>query len=171
MRGQTGTVRRLFTLRTPFVALPQDPKKNAQILTSGTNSPKLSLDKMSDPPRRRVVAAPARRPPAELRSVKVIVEEDPDPDTSYLNPDGLAALKCGDFNFVIVRAEADVVIENTTQTLSSSGTCGIESDADEYLEQVVEHEWGVLRNVLKTVGVPTEQLPIEIDRAWIEWRM
>ncbi|KKK92191.1 hypothetical protein LCGC14_2705370, partial [marine sediment metagenome] len=30
--------------------------------------------------------------------------------------------------------------------------------------------WAALRAVLKTVGVATEQLPLEADRKWIEWR-
>ena len=126
---------------------------------------------MASPPRRRVVAAPARRPQAELRAVRVIIEEDPSPDASYLNENGMAAYKSGDFHFVCAYAEADVTIRGVDQTLTSgTGVGSIESDAEEYIDQVVEHEWGVLRNVLKTVGVPTDQLPLEVDRTWIEWR-
>jgi hypothetical protein len=128
---------------------------------------------MTDPvrARRRVVEATPRKPPAELRSVRVVCEPDLDPDTSYLHEEGLAAYERGEFQFVGVHAEAEVAIEDTIQVLESRGTWGIESDADEYIEQVAAHEWGVLRKVLTTVGVPTAELPLEVEREWIEWRM
>jgi len=131
---------------------------------------------MNDSPqRRRVVAAPPRRPPAELRAVRVIVESDPDTDASYMDPaefkDRRAAYKAGEFSFVGVRAEAEVVIEEIVQTLTSGGLLGIESDSEEeYLDEIIAGEWKALRNVLKTVGVSTDQLPLEVDRAWIDWR-
>jgi hypothetical protein len=130
---------------------------------------------MSLPPRRRVVAAPARRPPAELRAIRVIFEPDPDPDTSYLEQDEfeerLATHKKDEWNFVGCHAEAEVVIEEITQTLTSGGLWGIESDSEqEHLDEIIAGEWAALRNVLKTVGVPTSELPIEVDRAWVEWR-
>lgn len=107
--------------------------------------------------------------------MRVVVEPDPDADESYLDHEGLeerlAAYERQEFEFVVVRAEAEVNIEGIRQTLKSGGMYGIESDDDGYLTQVAEEEWGVLRTVLKTVGVPTDQLPREIDRAWIEWRM
>jgi hypothetical protein len=131
---------------------------------------------MIDPPqRRRVVAAPARKPPAELHSVRVIFEPDQDANTSYLKHEGLeerlAEYKKGAFSFVCVRAEAEVLIEEIPQTLTSGGMPGIESDSeDEYLDEIIDGEWKALRAVLKTVGVSTEQLPLGFDRAWIEWR-
>ena len=132
---------------------------------------------MEFPPhtRRRVVEAPTRRPPAELQSVRVIFEEDPDPDTSYLEQDEfedrLAAYKRGEFHFVGVRAEAEVLIAETVQTLRSPGLYGIESDTDEEeLDGLAAEQWTGLRAVLKTVGVPTDQLPLAPNREWIEWR-
>ncbi len=133
--------------------------------------------KMSHPSRtrRRVVEAPTRRPPVALQAVRVIFEEDLDPDVSYLDQDEFADRrsehKRGEFHFVGVRVEADVLIADTTQTLMSPGVSGIESDTDEEdLDRLVDEEWKALRDVLKTVGVPTEQLPLEVDRAWVEWR-
>jgi len=132
---------------------------------------------MSFPPhtRRRVVEGPARRPPAELQSVRVIFEEDPDPDVSYLEQDEfeerLAAFKRDEFNFVGLRVEAEVLIAETVQLLTSPGLAGIESDTDEEgLDQMIGDEWSALRAVLKTVGVPTEKLPLAVEREWIEWR-
>jgi hypothetical protein len=126
--------------------------------------------------RRRVVAAQARRPAVKLQAVRVIFDQDPDPDTSYLDQDGFAErraeYKSGLFFFVSARAEADVVIEGILQTLQSGGLNGIESDSEqEYLDEIAAEEWKALRGVLKTVGVPTSELPLEVDPSWIEWRI
>lgn len=73
--------------------------------------------------------------------------------------------------YMRAHAEAEVIIEGVEQTLTSGGMWGIEDDAeDEYLDQIIEQEWETLRVVLKTVGVPTDQLPLEVSREWIEWR-
>lgn len=127
------------------------------------------------PPRRRAVEAPPRKQP-ELRAVKVVFEVDPDPDASYLEQEDFSsrkkAYRRGDFHYVGVRAEAEVLIVETTQTLTSPGTWGIESDTeDSELERLVDEEWKLLRDVLKTVGVPTAELPLAVEREWIEWRM
>lgn len=130
---------------------------------------------LSERTRRRVVAAPARRPPVELRAIRVIFEIDPEPDTSYLEQDEFEdrrnAFEQGEFHLVCARAEADVVIEGISQTLTSGGLCGIESDSeDEYLSEIIAGEWTALRDVLKAVGVSTSELPLEIDRELVEWR-
>jgi hypothetical protein len=105
----------------------------------------------------------------------VIVEDDPEPDVSYLMQEGFEerrkAHKRGELGFLGVHVEADVFIEDTEQTLVSPGLAGIESDLDDgELDQIVSEEWTALRTVLKTVGVATEQLPLEVDPGWIEWR-
>ena len=130
---------------------------------------------MSLPPRRRVVAAPARRPPAELQAVRVIFEPDPEPDTSYLEQDEFRerfeTYQRDEWHLIGCYAEAEVVICDVVQTLTGGGLWGIESDSEqEYLDEIVHGEWSRLRDVLKTVGVPTDQLPLEVDRAWVEWR-
>jgi hypothetical protein len=132
---------------------------------------------MNDPqrPRRRVVVLTGRRPPAELRAVRALVLEDPNPETSYLDQEELTDRKeeyeAGDFSFVGVRIEAEVTIDATTQVLRSPGLWGIESDADEEeIDRIIADEWEALRSVLKTVGVPTSQLPLAPEREWIEWR-
>ena len=131
-----------------------------------------------DPPRarRRVVAAPTRKAPAELSSVRIVVVPDEHPDVSYLEQDELeerhAAYEQGEFLLVGVRAEAEVFIGGIAQTLKSGGLYGIESDSEEeYFDEIFAQEWATLRDVLKTVGVSTSQLPVEFDRAWVEWRM
>lgn len=107
--------------------------------------------------------------------MRVIVEADPDADDSYLRHEGLeerrSAYKRDEFGFVRVRAEADVTIAEIEQVLTSAGLGGIESDSeDEYTDEIVSREWRGLRNVLKAVGVSTDQLPIDVDPEWVEWR-
>lgn len=131
---------------------------------------------MSHPPqRRRAVSVPVRRPPVELKSVRVFFDEDPDADVSYLEQDDfedrLASYRRGGFHFVGVRIEAEVSVAETVQRLVSPGLAGIESDTDETeLDRIIDEEWVSLRTVLKTIGVSTEQLPLAVDRAWVEWR-
>lgn len=101
----------------------------------------------------------------------MIVEEDPDPDVSYLDQDELADRRSAylrrEFSHVGVRVEADVYLEETEQGLRSPGLWGVESDlTEDELAQIVEEEWGALRSVLKAVGVSTTQLPLEVDPEW-----
>jgi hypothetical protein len=88
--------------------------------------------------------------------------------------DRLAAFHRGEFSFVCVRAEAEVLIEGTVQTLTSAGLWSVESDSDESeIVDIAIGEYEQLRKVLKTIGVPTAQLPAAEEaqvRAWIERR-
>ena len=107
--------------------------------------------------------------------MRVVVEPDTDPDASYLDARELSerrgAFGRGEFELLRVHAEAEVLIEGTVQRLTSPGLSGIESDLDaQDVDQVVGEEWSALRGVLKAVGVPTKQLPLEVDRAWIQRR-
>lgn len=124
----------------------------------------------SAPPRRRVVAATSRRPSAELQTIRVVVENDTDPDVSEAFSDRLEEYQDGKFGFLSVQAEADVLIEGVQQTLKSGGCSGVESDDESHLDQIVSDEWAELRAVLKACGVSTEQLPLAADRGWLEWR-
>jgi hypothetical protein len=112
-----------------------------------------------------------------LRLVKIVFEQDPDASEKYLEgveelADRLAEYKRGGFEFMCVRAVAEVRIEGIDQVLTGAGAYAIESDSeDEYLEEIATEEWKSLRNVLKAVGVPTTELPLEVDRKWVEWRL
>ena len=126
---------------------------------------------MSNTRRPRVFEAPARKSKVTLETVRVVVEHDSDPDTSYLEQEDfeerLAAFQAGEFTFLGVHAEADVTIDGVVQTLTSGGLWGIESDSgDEYIEEVAVQEYEELRKILKTIGVPTADLPLEMDPAW-----
>jgi|HubBroStandDraft_1064217.scaffolds.fasta_scaffold33409_3 hypothetical protein len=125
-------------------------------------------------PRLRTLDAPTRRLPPQLQAVRVVVEPDTDPDASYLDARELSsrreAFRRGEFELLRVRAEAEVLIEGTVQTLTSPGA-GTESDLDaQDVDQVVDEEWKALRGVLKAVGVPTSQLPLVVEPAWVTRR-
>jgi len=129
--------------------------------------------------RRVVVETPRRRAAPRVDSIRVRVMHDEDPDTSYLDQDDpnfsdrREAFQRGDFSFVGVRAEAEVVIEGVVQTLTSGGLWGIESDSDkEYIEDVALEEYDSLRDILKSVGVATAQVPVgerKMIRSLIKW--
>lgn len=110
--------------------------------------------------------------------MRVIFEHDPNPETSYLEQDEFRerreAYGRDEWFLIGCRVEADVVIapETVMQTLRSSGLNGIESDSEQdELDEIAHQEWMRLRDVLKAVGVSTEQLPLEVDREWVEWRV
>lgn len=125
--------------------------------------------------RRRVVEVSRKRQAPQVQAIKVLVLPDESPDTSFLDQDGEEERKAeyerGDFAFVGVRAEADVVIEGVVQTLTSGGIWGVESDAgDEYLTGFGADEYADLRKILTSIGVSTSQLPAKMDPKWVEWR-
>lgn len=120
--------------------------------------------------RRRTVTATDRRPPAELRAVRVIFEPDPDPQTAHFDASLAEALERGEFELLTMRIEAEVSIADTDQWLESPGYSAIPSNADgAWFDQLIAGEWDTLRGVLKTVGVPTDQLPLEVAPEWIHW--
>ena len=175
LRSTNGTRHgRLLTKQEKMAALSE----REQVL----DGPRERVDtghKMSFPPqRRRVVAASTSRSrsPAELRAVRVVRDEDTETDASYLKQDGfedrLSEYKRGRLHFMEMWIEADVVVgEGVEAIVTSSGVSGIESDTtDEELDALIVEDWCELRSALKTMGVSTEQLPLEVDRAWIEWR-
>ena len=133
--------------------------------------------------RRRVVDVPARKRRLEVRKVRVRVLHDEDPDPSYFDSGDPAykdqdearrkEYEDSDFSFVGVRAEAEVVVENVIQTITSGGLWGIESDSGEgYIEDVALEEYDNLREILKAIGVSTAQVPVgdrEMIKPLIEW--
>jgi hypothetical protein len=125
--------------------------------------------------RKRFVDVAPRRAAPTVSAIKVLVLPDEDPDTSWMDDpehaDRREAYERGDFAFVGVRAEAEVVIEGVGQTLTSGGLWGIESDtSDEYLREVAEEEYRDLRQILLSIGVPSAQVPAKMDPSWVEWR-
>ena len=184
---ETSNMSRLFTLRTPSVRLRQPRREQvvwehrcSATAFSPLNRPLTARTKRRKLPEQDELPSAATQsrsgphPQGGAARDPAIFEEDLDPDVSYLEQDEfedrLAAYKKGKFNLVGVRVEAEVTIAETTQTLASPGLGGIESDSEqEYLDEIIAEEWKALRVVLKTVGVSTEELPLEVDRAWITW--
>ena len=127
--------------------------------------------------RTRSYEAGQHRSPVRLAAVRVVRDEDTDPDVSYLEQSEfkgrLAEYKRGKLHFYEMRVEADVELEGGVHAvISSTGVAGIESDTtEEELDDLIVEEWRSLRAALKTVGVPTAELPIEVPREWIEWRL
>ena len=121
--------------------------------------------------RRRVVEAPrTKRVSPQVESIRIVVMDDDEPDTSFLEGERRKKYENGDFKFVGVGAEAEVVIEGVIQTLTSGGLYGIESDSKEYIQEVAQEEYEDLRKILISIGVSTSQLPQKIERGWIKWR-
>ena len=133
--------------------------------------------------RKRIVEAARKRRSPELNSVRVLVLPDeehvPDEDPDFVAPLDRAdfenrkqAFQRGDFSFVGVVAKAEIVVDGIVQTITSGGLWGIESDSDKtYIAEVADDEYGDLRRILKTLGVPTSELPMKVDPKWIEWRV
>lgn len=126
--------------------------------------------------RTRSYEAGRHRSPVKLAAVRVVRDADENVDTSYLEQSEfegrLAEYKRGKLHFYEMRIEADVELDEGVHALvSSTGVAGIESDTtEEELDEMIVEEWRTLRSALKTVGVPTEQLPVEVDPTWVEWR-
>ena len=126
--------------------------------------------------RNRVVVEAERkkRSIVSLKSIVVLVLPDEDPDTSFWDQDTdpdeqndyeerKEAYRRGEFSFVGVRAEAEIVVDGVIQTITSGGLWGIESDAgDEHIHGIAQEEYTDLRKILKTLGVPTSELPTEV---------
>ena len=95
---------------------------------------------------------------SKVISVIVKVLPDEDPDTSYLDQKGfedrLTQFKRGHFNFVGVRAEAEVEIAGVVQEITSGGLWGIESDSEaSYFREVGKEEYSQLKDVLAEMGI------------------
>ena len=78
---------------------------------------------------------------------------DPFPDTSYLETPGFEEryqqYQNGDFGFIGIRAEAEIVINGVCQIVTSGGLWGIESDSDRhYLSEVEQEEIDQLKAIL-----------------------
>jgi hypothetical protein len=60
-------------------------------------------------------------------------------------------LNAGDWSYIGIRVEAEIVVDDTAQTVSSGGLWGIESDA-EYIASVIQDELSDLRGTLHELG-------------------
>jgi len=89
---------------------------------------------------------------------------DPFPDTSYLEApefeDRFQCYRNGDFSFLGITAEAEIVVNGVCQTITSGGLWGIESDSDhQYLCEVEQEEVDQLKAILQSLGFTDGELP------------
>jgi hypothetical protein len=82
---------------------------------------------------------------------------DPYPDASYLDQEGFEdrrqQYENQQFEFIGIRAEAEIVIAGVCQTITSGGLWGIESDSTpEYLTEVEQEETEQLWAILQSLG-------------------
>ena len=67
--------------------------------------------------------------------------------------DRMESLNAGNWGFIGIRAQANIVLGETCQTIHSGGLCGIESDSGEsYLQEIEKDELSDLRRVLCELG-------------------
>jgi hypothetical protein len=88
---------------------------------------------------------------------------DPFPDTSYLESPGLEKrfqqYQNGDFGFIGIRAEAEIVVHGVCQIITSGGLWCIESDSDrQYLSEVEQEEVDQLKAILQSLGFSDSDL-------------
>ncbi|MGO8717740.1 MAG: hypothetical protein ACLQMO_00810, partial [Acidobacteriaceae bacterium] len=77
---------------------------------------------------------------------------DPFPDASYLESEGFHDRRQqydnGDFGFIGIQAEAEIVVAGVCQTITSGGLWGIESDSTtDYLSEIEKEEIEQLREI------------------------
>jgi len=62
-----------------------------------------------------------------------------------------------EWSCLIVSAEAEINVNGTPQTITSSGFCGIESDSPESIKEVENEQLNELRDVLICLGFTVEE--------------
>ena len=106
-----------------------------------------------------------------VSTARIIVTDDSDADTSYLDQEGLGfedrreAYHRGDFGFVGLYLEADVLIpygaDSIISTIRTPGLWSIESDSGEsYFRSVAHDEYTILAEMLRETNSAT---PVNID--------
>jgi hypothetical protein len=72
----------------------------------------------------------------------------------------------GDFGFIGIRAQAEIVIGGVCQTITSGGLWGIESDSEEsYIKSVEQDELADLRGILHNLGFSKRAIATAIKDA------
>ena len=105
-----------------------------------------------------------------ILNIEVKRMDDIDPDTSYLEQEGfedrLAQYNNGDFGYIGIRAEAEIVIDSVIQRISSGGLWGTESDSDEsYLKEIEQEELSALRSILHELGFSKRAIAAAVKSA------
>jgi hypothetical protein len=95
---------------------------------------------------------------------------DPFPDASYLESEGFHDRRQqydnGDFGFIGIQAEAEIVVAGVCQTITSGGLWGIESDSTpDYLSEIEQEEIEQLQEILQALGFSQEVISEHTKRS------
>jgi hypothetical protein len=95
---------------------------------------------------------------------------DPFPDASYLETEGFQGRRQqygnGDFGFIGILAEAEIVVSGVCQTITSGGLWGIESDSTpDYLSEIEQEEIEQLQEILQALGFSQEVISEHTKRS------
>ena len=95
---------------------------------------------------------------------------DPFPDASYLESESFHDRRQqydnGDFGFIGIRAEAEIVVAGVCQTINSGGLWGIESDSTpDYLSEIEQEEIEQLQEILQALGFSQEVISEHTKRS------
>lgn len=78
----------------------------------------------------------------------------------------MEGLRNGDWGYIGVRAEAEIVVDGISQTVTSGGLWGIESDSDaEHLASVDRDELADLRSILHSLGFSKRAIATAVKNA------
>jgi hypothetical protein len=93
-----------------------------------------------------------------------------EPEDQFLNTvrdyERMESLQRGDWYYIGIRAQAEIVIDGTCQTITSGGLWGIESDSDEsYLKKIEQEELSELRSILHTMGFSKRAIACAVKEA------
>jgi hypothetical protein len=87
--------------------------------------------------------------------------ESPEDIRKYCQQDyeRMERLSRGDWGYLAIRADAEIIVDGVSQEISSGGLWGIESDSDRtYLTEIETEQLSELREQLRAVGFGTRAI-------------
>lgn len=122
------------------------------------------LGEYSDAPGKNVIDRVARGDVEEYQDFRYFnaamsAEGTGNPNSVEQDYQRAEAFNRGDWHYVGVRAEAEIVVDGIIQTISSGSLCGIKSDeGEEYFTEVGGEQLGELVVILKELGFTQEAI-------------
>jgi len=122
---------------------------------------------------RRQSAAP------RVENLEFVVEADEDanpedylfqdPEYREQDQERLDAFNRGDWRMVGVRAEVEITIAGTVQTIRTPGVWAVESDSGQsYFNDLGTQEYAELLAILAEIGIPKNRVPKASTGRWVE---
>jgi len=117
----------------------------------------------------------AKRSEIKVEQIRLVMEHDPDPDPSGLEREAeegdayakkrLAAYEEGDWQYVGIFAEAEIIVKGTVQTIRTPGLWNTESDSGRtYLDEIGREEYADLKDILRSLGA--KEIPALSTAKW-----